>query len=334
MGGYKDDLTAWKALLLTARTGKVSQTGILMNMQSPKVSRLLMGLEEELGYPLFDRSRRPLYPTDRCRQLIAQLEPILRDFEELQLPSFGLNKKTLIRVAAPIEASLDFYCSDYMHYADENSNIEFEIQPEATEQDIRERRVDVAMLNHIPDDTSEFKIRNIATTTTFPLATPEYLRRYGTPETLNDLRHHRGLLLKTRTFPVTRFLHKGDLTSAALQWRTVFYTHDQFMLKKLVMNHWGIAVDLYAGHVLKEIEEGKLVPFLKGWTRPFWNMCIVTRQDVDMSNKEVRCFADWWSREQSVKDQDRMNRGYALCRAFKAAGVTLGDPTGQPLSSD
>ena len=28
--GYKDDLTAWKALMLTARTGKVSQTGILM----------------------------------------------------------------------------------------------------------------------------------------------------------------------------------------------------------------------------------------------------------------------------------------------------------------
>ncbi len=311
--GYKDDLTAWKALMLTARTGKVSQTGILMDMTSSKVSRLLCGLEEELGYPLFDKTKRPLFPTPRCRQLLSVLEPVLRDFQDLQSPTFGLSKKTLIRVGAPIEASLDFYCFDYIRYADANRQVEFEIMPECTEQDVREGRVDVAMLNHVPDDTSEFKIRQIATTTTFPLATPEYLRRWGVPRKLDDLKHHRGLLLKTKTFPVTRYLHKGDLTSAVLQWDSVFYTHDQFMLKKLVMNHWGITLDLYGGHVLKEIEEGRLVPFLEGWVRPSWNMCIVTRQDVELANKEVSCFADWWRSIQSPNDQSRMALSRRAC---------------------
>lgn len=315
--GYKDDLVAWKALLLTARTGKVSQTGILMNLTSSKVSRILIGLEEELGYPLFDKTRRPLYPTPRCQQLLSQLEPILRDFQELQAPSFGLPKKVLIRVAAPIEASLDFYCFDYMRYAEANPNIEFEIQPEATEQDIRDRRVDVAMLNHIPDDTSEFKIRQVATTTTFPLATPEYLRRYGTPKTIHDLKDHRELLLKTRTFPVTRFLHKGEITSAMLQWKSVFYTHDQFMLKKLALNHWGITVDLYGGHVLEELERGQLVSIFDGWSRPAWNMCVVTRQDVDINIKEIRCFAEWWSSIQNQRDQERMNRSHSVVRSQK-----------------
>ena len=305
--GYKDDLTAWKALLLTARTGKVSQTGILMGLDSSKVSRLLIGLEEELGYTLLDRSTRPFQPTERCRHVLAELEPILRDFQELQKPNFGLNKKTLIRVAAPIEASLDFYCFDYMKYADDHPDIEFEIQPEATEQDVREHRVDVAMLNHIPDDPAVFKIRPIATTTTCPLATPEYLCRYGVPKTLSDLRHHRGLLLKTRTFPVTRFLQKGDMTSPALQWRTVFYTHDQFMLKKLVMNHWGITVDLYGGHILEELKSGALVPVFEEWVRPPWNMCVVTRHDVDVSNKEVSNFATWWASVQAKRGSDRMN---------------------------
>lgn len=313
--GIKDDLTAWKALLLTARTGKVTQTGIMMDMTSSKVSRLLTGLEEELGYPLFDRTRRPMQATDRCRQLIAVLEPVLRDFQELQTPTFGLNKKTLIRVAAPIEAALDFYCLDFMHYAQEHENIEFEIMPEVTEQAVRERRVDVAMLNHNPDDKSEFTVRSVSTTTTFPLATPEYLRRYGVPQKLDDLREHRGILLKTQTFPVTRFLHKGNLTSAALQWKSCFYTHDQFMIKKLVMNHWGIAVDLYGGHVLKELESGELVPVLPGWSRPNWNMCIVTRQDVDMTSKEIRSFADWWASRQSSCDQQRMVASHALTQS-------------------
>ncbi len=311
--GYKDDLTAWKALLLTARTGKVSQTGIAMGLDASKVSRLLIGLEEELGYELLDRSTRPFLPTPRCRRLIAELEPILRDFQNLQDPSFGIRKTTRIRVAAPIEASLDFYCFDYMQYADQHPGIEFEIQPEATEQDVRERRVDVAMLNHIPDDPAEFRIRPIATTTTFPLATPEYLRRWGVPGKLSDLKDHRGLLLKTRSFPVTRFLQKDNLTSPTLQWRSVFYTHDQFMLKKLVLNHWGITVDLYGGHILQELAEGRLVPFLEGWTRPFWNMCVVTRHDVDIANKEVSSFANWWSRVQAKRDNDRMTSSSDLC---------------------
>ena len=140
--------------MLTARTGKVSQTSILMGMTASKISRLLCGLEEELGYPLFDKSKRPLFPTPRCQQL---------------------------------EASLDFYCFDYIRYAENNKQVEFEILPECTEQDVREGRIDVAMLNHVPDDTSEFKIRQIATTTTFPLATPEYLRRFGVPKKLDDL---------------------------------------------------------------------------------------------------------------------------------------------------
>ena len=320
---YKDDLTAWKALLLTARTGKVSQTGILMDMTSSKVSRLLCGLEEELGYALFDKTKRPLFPTSRCQQLLAVLEPVLRDFQDLQSPSFGLGQKTLIRVGAPIEASLDFYCFDYIRYADMNKQVEFEILPECTEQDVREGRVDVAMLNHVPDDTSEFNIRQIATTTTFPMATPEYLREHGVPKSLDDLKLHRGLLLKTRTFPVTRYLRKGDLTSAMLQWGSVFYTHDQFMLKKLVLNHMGITIDLYGGHVLQELESGRLVPFLEGWARPTWNMCIITRQDTDLNNKEVRCFADWWRSLQSPGDQDRMSRSLMACEASRKKNADL-----------
>lgn len=318
-----NDLTAWKALLLTARSGKVSQTSILMNLPTSKISRLLIALEQQVGYSLFDKTKRPLRPTPRCQNLLAALEPVLRDFQELQSPSFGKNKKTLIRVGAPIEGSLDFYCYDYMQYAESNNNIEFEIQPEVTEQDLRNRSVDVAMLNHLPDDPSEFKVRPIATTTTFSLATPQYLRRYGVPRCLSDLSKHRGLLLKTRTFPVTRFLSRGEMTSSALQWKSVFYTHDQFMLKKLVMNHWGITVDLYGGHVLEEIEAGDLVPFLEGWSRPRWNMCIVTRQDVDISCKEISSFADWWAARQSKTDNDRMTRSLRACMSSRQKNADL-----------
>ncbi len=310
----KDDLNAWRALLLTAKTGKVSMASIMLDTSTAKVSRLISGLEAELGYPLFDKTKRPLQTTHRCKQLLSVVEPLLKDFQEIQSPSFGLSKRTLIRVAAPIEGSLDFHCSNFMSYADNNQNVEIEVMPEATEQDVRDGRVDVAMLNHVPDDSSEFKIRMVATTTTTPFATPQYLRRYGIPKKLDDLKFHRGLLLKTRTFPVTRFLFKEQQTSSVLQWRTVFYTHDQSMLKKLLLNHCGITVDLYGGHIIHELLAGEIVPVLPGWTRQAWNMCIVTRQDVEMTNKQVRDFASWWYSVESSTDQDRMTKSVEACK--------------------
>ena len=46
------NIQAWEALILTVKTGNVSQTALLMGLDISKVSRLIAGLEEELGYPL------------------------------------------------------------------------------------------------------------------------------------------------------------------------------------------------------------------------------------------------------------------------------------------
>lgn len=41
-------------------------------------------------------------------------------------------------------------------------------------------------------------------------------------------------------------------------------------------------------------------------------MCIVTRQDVDIANKEILSFADWWAARQASCDQKRMVTSHAL----------------------
>ena len=78
-----------------------------------------------------------------------------------------------------------------------------------------------------------------------------------------------------------------------MKWKRTFATHDQFTLKELVLGGRGITTDLYCGHVIKEIESGALVPILKGWERQVWTMCVITRADKDMSDVEIRCFAQW-----------------------------------------
>ncbi len=311
---YKDDLTAWKAFSLTAHTGKAALTAQLMGLHPSKVSRLLSGLEAELGFSLFETTKRPLIPTSRAAHLLTRLEPVLQEFGAMQRPDFGVRRKTRIRVAGSIEMSRDYYAEDLINYADANPDVEFELMPEATEEDVRAGRCDVALLNHLPPDRSGLTVRGLAATTTFPLASPEYLRRFGTPHTVEDLRHHWGLLHKSKNFPVTHHLMNGNLTSSSIAWKHVFYSHDQLMLKKLVLSHHGITIDLYGAHVFDELARGELVPVLPGWIRPFWEMSIVSRHEAEIENRAIKRFADWWAALESKNEHERMERAFSLRR--------------------
>ena len=53
-----DNLEAWEVLVVAARTRSLSRTAIVLDLDLPKVSRLLHNLEEELGFALFDKSHR------------------------------------------------------------------------------------------------------------------------------------------------------------------------------------------------------------------------------------------------------------------------------------
>ncbi len=72
------NLEAWEALVLTAKTGNVSKTALLLDMDIPKVSRLISSLEKELGYELLDKSKRPFKPTKKCEIIVSLAEPILK----------------------------------------------------------------------------------------------------------------------------------------------------------------------------------------------------------------------------------------------------------------
>ena len=66
-------------------------------------------------------------------------------------------------------------------------------------------------------------------------------------------------------------------------------------LKRLLLNHRGIAVDLFLGHAVDEINEGKVVPVLRGWERAPWHMCVVTRTEDAERSPRLRAFAEWFA---------------------------------------
>ncbi|CAM5531253.1 HTH-type transcriptional regulator HdfR [Streptomyces antimycoticus] len=75
------DVRQLKALVTVAEVGSVTRAAELLHLVQPAVTRQIRTLEEELGVPLFERTRQGMRPTeagaimaDRARRALNELE--------------------------------------------------------------------------------------------------------------------------------------------------------------------------------------------------------------------------------------------------------------------
>ena len=191
-----DNLNAWRAVSAAARTGSVTAAAEQLGIELSKCSRLVSGMEREMGFAFFDKSTRPYRPTPQLRAFLAAFELALRNLENARALHQATGEKMRIRFAAPIEISRLYFSKTLVSYAREHPNLSFVLQPEATLAGLRAGAVDAIVLSDVPAVAEDLVVRLYHVTSTCVLATPAYLRRHGTPQTPADLVRHTGLLLR------------------------------------------------------------------------------------------------------------------------------------------
>lgn len=72
-----NNLLAWQMVKELVRKGSISEAAVALDLDSSKASRLLKSLEDELEFPLFNRSSRPFVPTSDCLKILNNLESLL-----------------------------------------------------------------------------------------------------------------------------------------------------------------------------------------------------------------------------------------------------------------
>lgn len=75
-------------------------------------------------------------------------------------------------------------------------------------------------------------------------------------------------------------------------------------IREAALSGLGIAVDLSIGICIDAIDKGELVPVLRQWHRPPWDMCIVMRKNADGAER-LRRSVEWFAKNEREKLTER-----------------------------
>lgn len=187
-------LPAWQAFVKTVELGSMAAAARQIGCTRAQVSKQLAELEAQLGARLLERSTRrlALTPAGQVFQqhALAVLESVAA--AEMAVGNLGDEPRGLLRVSATITFGrvavaplLPLLAERYPHLACELI---------LTDQlvDLAEEQIDLAlrMTRTPPDDAV---VRRLVTLERVICASPGYLARWGTPQTVADLAAHQTL---------------------------------------------------------------------------------------------------------------------------------------------
>lgn len=181
-----------KTFYYVAKLGSFTKTSEFLHLSQPALSRQIQSMERILGCPLFTRQSRGLQLTRKGEQLFSYAENMyfgIVEFTHKTHAEMVISKRRKIRIATT-HAIMVYMLDDLIFtYNKQHPELVFELISSDHLIDIILNDVDIAIRPHDPEG------KNIQQEHLFTLekklyASPEYLKKYGEPKTLADLRDH------------------------------------------------------------------------------------------------------------------------------------------------
>lgn len=239
-----------------------------LDMSPAVVTRLVADLEEHLGARLLHRTTRRLSLSDAGEAYLSRVRSILQDIDEAhdlasaQTQELAGVLHVLVQpvlatqVLAPLVAGFrQLYPKIVLDIV-----VEYYQEPPIEEHDITLFVAD-------DDFDGEVIARKIITADVILVASPDYLKRKGTPLVPEDLQDHDCLRLKQASLrpSILRLKHSEDpLASSEVEVNTVLWANHGTTLMRAALDGAGITaapVEVAAPYLVS----GALVPLLRPW---------------------------------------------------------------------
>jgi DNA-binding transcriptional LysR family regulator len=257
-----------RVLAAIVDSGSFVRAGEALAMSQSGVSRAVARLEARLNIRLFDRTTRKVSLTDEGRRFYAQINPLLAGLEDA-VASAG---EGAVVVRGRLRVNVDPLLARLLlgpklgAFLKQYPQLELDLTVRDHLGDMVGDGFDLAVrLGH--PQTSSLIARKLMDTRVLTVATPDYLRKHGTPKKPADLESPDHVCIHFRN-PVTgrpfdwEFHRGGKVT--ILQPRGQVTLNDPGTLESVLLSGYGLAqvIDLAVQPLLRS---GALTPVLTAW---------------------------------------------------------------------
>ncbi len=111
-------------------TGTVSNAAKRLNVSQPSISKVLHHAEDQLGYPLFERVKGKLIPTNEAHALFGEVHKVYRQMRTLQAKSRNLRggKSGHVRIAVMPALGLNILPLTIANFRRQYPEVTFDVQ--------------------------------------------------------------------------------------------------------------------------------------------------------------------------------------------------------------
>ena len=266
--------------------GSITKAADQLDIAKSAVSRRLKELETRLGTQLLSRTTRQSYLTEAGAHYYQRANSILGEVDVLNEATSGLKTHIAgtLKMTAPLSFGLLHLNEIINDYANQHPDLNFELKFSDRHIDLVEEGYELAIrIGELQD--SSYQAKSLATIHNVICASPEYLRKIGTPENLTDLADH-------------TFLHYGLSTQNHIELIDPQGQKQTFLIPKnsrIKANNGDFLLDMaIRGHGItflptfiayQALACGKLIPILKDYKLPLFNAYAVYPQNRFLSQR-------------------------------------------------
>ena len=276
-----------KSFSKVVEQGSFTKAALQLNQPKSTVSRAISRLESDLSVQLIKRSTRAISITEEGQKLYRNIHSLLTQLEDSVESSLESGPELLgtLTIALPEDFAHHAFSTILSEFTQLYPKIQLKVNLSNALVDLTKDNFDLAIRIGQLKDSSLIQ-RQIGEVEMIPVATREYLNRYGFPKEVEELNQHRVLSFYNENKP-----HIVNQTFGGLKTKPFFLCNSFPMLKLLALDSQGIAI-LPNFLCRKEIENKKLISLLPDWIHKKIPLQVIYPYTSRPSTK-IRAFIDY-----------------------------------------
>ena len=273
-----------RAFTQVIQAGGFAAAARKMGLSRSQVNKLVANLEDNLGVQLLHRTTRKVTPTDTGIAYYERCLNILTDLEEADAAAMQLQTEArgTLRVNAPMSFGVSHLAPAIAEFCHQHPQLQVEVTLNDRFVDPISEGFDVTLRISEEPDTASLVTHFVVPSQRFLCAAPQYLEKYGIPETPTQLRDfsclHYGHLPSTHTW-----IHGTD-GAVTIPISGALCSNNGEVLRIAALQGLGITL-LPAFIVSEDLQQGRLQVVLPEYRAPDISLYIIYPVNRHLSEK-------------------------------------------------